>query len=215
MYQQKLFQFSYAISVMSAKREEARKAILHSYMQNTAKSFSLIAKETNASRWTVKRTNEKFIKEKTLVDRPRSGRPKSANWPKLVEKFGRKVLVWQAICQCGQRSRPFFHEGTINTEIYVDQCLKKRLLPFLKSHSKSTIFWPDLATSHYASATLQWYRKNNVRFVEKDFNPPNSPELRPIEKYWALVKAVLRKEGRTAKSLSDFSLLWRSRSKKI
>lgn len=61
---------------MRAKREEKRKAILHFYMQNTAKSFSLIAKETNVSRWTVKRTIEKFINEKTLVDRSRS------RWPK-------------------------------------------------------------------------------------------------------------------------------------
>lgn len=25
-----------------------------------------------------------------------------------VEKFGEKILVWQAICQCGQKSAPFF-----------------------------------------------------------------------------------------------------------
>ena len=42
-----------------------------------------------------------------------------------VEKFGAKVLVWQAICQCGKKTTPFVSTGTINTDIYVKECLTK------------------------------------------------------------------------------------------
>lgn len=133
----------------------------------------------------------------------------------FIEKFGRKVLVWQAICQCGKRSRPLFFEGSINTDVYVNQCMKKGLLPFLKSHNKSTLFWPDLATCHYAGKTLSWYRENNVNFLEKAINPPNVPQLRPIERYWALVKNILRKKGKSATTLQNFSNLWKSASRKV
>ena len=37
---------------------------------------------------------------------------------------------------------------------------------------------------------LKWYADYKVNFVPKMFNPPNTPELRPIEKYWAIMKTV-------------------------
>lgn len=132
-----------------------------------------------------------------------------------IEKFGKKVLVWQAICQCGRRSNPFFYEGCINTDVYVKECLQKRLLPFMRGHNKPTIFWPDLATAHYAKKTLDWFEQNEVQFVAKSCNPPNTPELRPIERYWALVKAVLRKEGKHATCIKNFKKLWVNGSKKV
>ena len=38
---------------------------------------------------------------------------------------------------------------------------------------------------------MEWYAVNNVQVVPKDKNPRNTPELRPIEKYWAIVKRNL------------------------
>lgn len=35
----------------------------------------------------------------------------------FFEKFGKKILVWQAICQCGMTSTPFFTNKTLNAEI--------------------------------------------------------------------------------------------------
>ena len=75
----------------------------------------------------------------------------------------------------------------------MSECLKKRLLPFLKTHNVPTIFWPDLASCHYSKDALEWYKTNGANFVPKDLYPPNSPELRPIEKYWAIMKHELRK----------------------
>jgi predicted transcriptional regulator len=125
-----------------------------------------------------------------------------------VEKFAKKYLVWQAICQCGSRSSPFITTGTINTDIYISECLKKRLLPFMKKHTSSTLFWPDLASCHYSTRTLEWYKANSVEVVPKESNPPNCPELRPIEKYWANIKSKLRKTCQPATSLPDFQRKW-------
>lgn len=107
---------------------------------------------------------------------------------KQKSKFPKKFLVWQAICSCGKRSQSFVTSGTINSEIYIKECLQKRLLPFLRSHNVPTFFWPDLASSHYSKATLKWYEDHGVDFVPKEANPPNCPELRPVERYWALIK---------------------------
>lgn len=132
-----------------------------------------------------------------------------------VEKFGAKYLVWQAICQCGKKSSSFISTGTINAEVYREECLKKRLIPFLKKHDGSTIFWPDLATAHYATTTLNLLRKNNIEFVSKDKNPPNVPQCRPIERYWALIKNNLRKSNQASNDIKDFEIKWKDATKKI
>jgi hypothetical protein len=46
-------------------------------------------------------------------------------------------------------------------------------------------------------------------------NPPNVPQCRPIERYWALVKAILRKKGAVAKIEKDFQLKWTEASQKV
>lgn len=124
-------------------------------------------------------------------------------------KFGKKVLVWQAICQCGMKSIPFFTHQNLNSDIYMKECLQKRLLPLIRKHEGPVLFWPDLASCHYSSSVVQWYKTNNVQFVEKTLNPPNCPEIRPIEKFWALIKAKLRKSFKPAESLEKFKKDWK------
>lgn len=132
-----------------------------------------------------------------------------------MEKFGKKILIWQAICQCGLKSKPYFATGTINAQIYRDECLQKRLLPFIKKHRVPTLFWPDLASCHYSKVTKEWYKANKVDIVEKDMNPPNCPEVRPIERYWALMKRFLQKNTKAATSLPDFKRKWTKASENM
>lgn len=132
-----------------------------------------------------------------------------------IEKFGAKYLVWQAICQCGSRSTAFVTTGTINAEVYVNECLKKRLLPFLRKHDGPTWFWPDLASAHYAHVTLNMLKQNGVDFVPKYMNPPNVPQCRPIERYWALVKNKLRAKEQPAKNMIDFTYKWKKAARAI
>ena len=88
------------------------------------------------------------------------------------------------IAQDGSRSEVFVTTGTINKEIYLNECIKKRLLPFLSKLEAPTLFWPDLAFAHNAKDTIALLNNKNVNFVSKDMNQPNVPQYRPIERYW-------------------------------
>lgn len=117
------------------------------------------------------------------------------------QKFPPRVLMWIAICEDGQFSKPFFmQKGNMNGDLYLKECITKRLLPFVRSKSESeVIFWPDGATAHYKKCVTEFLTGNNIRFVAKMTNPPKVPELRPIEHYWSLLKASVYANGWVAK----------------
>ena len=46
-------------------------------------------------------------------------------------------------------------------------------------------------------------------------NPPNCSRLRPIEKYWAIVKQYLRKICKPPKNIEEFKNRWKTASKKV
>ena len=58
---------------------------------------------------------------------------------------------------------------------------------FIEKHHSSDdyLFWRDLASSHYAKDTISWMNDKTIKFMPKDMNPPNVPQLRPIEKFLA------------------------------
>lgn len=132
-----------------------------------------------------------------------------------IDKFGKKVLVWQAICTCGKTSLPYFTTGTMNGETYRKECIQKRLVALYRDHRIPPLFWPDLASAHYASATLELMKSYDIKFVKKQDNPPNCPELRPIERYWAIIKRYLWDDGREAQSVNEFKKMWSSASRKV
>lgn len=123
------------------------------------------------------------------------------------EKFGRKAMVWQAICECGKFSRPFITTDVMSCQTYIDECLQKRLFPMIRKHKRSVVFWPDLASCHYAKATLKWLKDLNIIIVSKDMNPPNCSEIRSIERFWGFVKAYLRKHVKAADTVKTFERL--------
>ena len=121
-----------------------------------------------------------------------------------TEKFTLKILVWQAICSSGLKSAPFVTRMTLISNLYITECIQKRLLSFINKHRKAVIFWPDLATIHYSKKKMKWYNQNAIEIVPKDANPLNSPEQRVIESYWALVKGILLKSNKSAKDDEEF-----------
>lgn len=124
------------------------------------------------------------------------------------DKFAKKMLIWQALCSCGKKSRAFVTTSTLNADLYTKKCLNDRLLPLINSHKVPTKFWPDLASIHYARSTMAWYEANNVAVIPKRLNPPNCPELRPIEKYWGIVKRKLNKTGGAANTKAIMYQKW-------
>ena len=119
------------------------------------------------------------------------------------EKFPKKVLVWIAISDRGM-SKPLFRPSksvAINSSIYIDECLNKRLLPFIHEYHKDLdyVFWPDLASAHYSMESTTWMNEN-VNYVTKDINPPNVPQARPIENFWGCLSEKVYEGGWQASS---------------
>jgi hypothetical protein len=65
----------------------------------------------------------------------------------------------------------------INEEVYLNECIIKRLVPFInKYHSDGNyVFWLDLASSHYAYSVTDWLEEQKIPFVPKDMNAANLP----------------------------------------
>ena len=108
-----------------------------------------------------------------------------------TKKYEEKLLVWVAISENGISEAFFQPSGlAINKEIYSNECVVKRLKPFIDSHhlDGNYVFWPDLASAHYARLTLETYDSLGIKYVTREMNPPNVPQLRPIEDFWGWLK---------------------------
>lgn len=135
-------------------------------------------------------------------------------WVKL-DKFAKKVMIWQAICSCGLKSKVFVTSSTMTSAVYIKECLQKRLLPFIKQHRSATKFWADLASVHFSKAAMEWYKANSVDVIPKEMNPPNCPQLRPIEKFWAIVKGKLKRSGGYVKDIKSMRSKWNQFAGKV
>ena len=103
-----------------------------------------------------------------------------------------KVMIWVAFSPKGISDIYFApQQSTMDQETYRKECLEKRLFKFIDENYNSReeiIFWPDLASSHYAKKTQEFLTENNIFCVPKDHNPPNAPQIRPIENFFAILK---------------------------
>lgn len=99
---------------------------------------------------------------------------------KQKSKFIKKFLIWQAINEEGNISEPYLSTGRMNQHIYMKECLKKRLILFLKKHHRieDVLFWPDLATCHYAQSIQKFLKTLKVGFLSKDKNPTKEHSVR-------------------------------------
>ncbi|KAJ8920520.1 hypothetical protein NQ315_005389 [Exocentrus adspersus] len=73
-------------------------------------------------------------------------------------KFADKILVWCAISEAGV-SQPYVGrvcDEAITADIYIERCLSK-LRNFINTHNPNdeVMFWPDLASCHYARKERQ------------------------------------------------------------
>lgn len=124
------------------------------------------------------------------------------------DKFAKKAMIWQAICTCGKRSSSYITMSTMKTENYLNECLKKRLLPLIRQHDTPGVFWPDLASVHYSHRVTDWLESEGIEYVKKSCNPPNCPELRPIERFWAQIKRILQKSGSAVSTMPNLKHRW-------
>ena len=71
---------------------------------------------------------------------------------KLKPRFLKEYLIWQALDSLGNISKPSISTSTMNSERYLKDCVKKRLIPFI--NNRDVLFWPDMATCHYSASVF-------------------------------------------------------------
>ena len=135
---------------------------------------------------------------------PNTKIPENIKWVEK-SKFPEKVLVWMAISEKGI-SKPYIKStrGAMDMELYCKKCIRPRLQNFIKKHHSdgNYIFWADLATSHTGGTTTRFLRKLKIPYIPVFENPPNVPQMRPIETFWALLKRKVYSKGWKAKNIN-------------
>ena len=90
-------------------------------------------------------------------------------------KFEKKLLVWVCASEKGMAKPYFVPSGlAVNKHVYLEQCIKKRLTPFINEHHSDGqyLFWPDLASSHYTKIVTEHFEAEGINYVLKTDNPP-------------------------------------------
>jgi hypothetical protein len=77
------------------------------------------------------------------------------------------------------------------------------------------IFWPDLASCHYAKDAMNWYETNQVDVIPKAMNSTNCSQLRHIGQFRAIVKRKLKKSGRSAIDAKQMLQKWNFHAGKV
>lgn len=123
---------------------------------------------------------------------------------KKRKKYAPKILVWMAMSSKGV-SNVYVHKSrqAISTDIYLTECVNKRLLPFVEKYHKNDdyVFWPDKASAHYAGRVICRLQEKNVPVVAKENNPPNVPQARPIETVWSILEQKVYARNWQARNL--------------
>ncbi|KAF2889100.1 hypothetical protein ILUMI_17073 [Ignelater luminosus] len=91
----------------------------------------------------------------------------------------------------------------------------KQFLIWQAMDEYDVLFWPDMATCHYAVQCTEFLKENNVDFVTKVNNASNTPEVQPIEKYWALLKREYAKRKTPAKNLNSFRRIMQTTARNV
>ena len=120
------------------------------------------------------------------------------------EKFPEKVMIWVAFSRRGISNIWVAPKQTsMKADTYIQECLKKRLFKFIDEHYGSRneiVFWPDLASCHYAKETQEFLKSEGIEYVPRDQNPPNSPQIRPIENFFGILKQRVYANNWSAKN---------------
>ena len=82
-----------------------------------------------------------------------------------------KIMVWLAMSPKGVSSPYFVPSGlVVNQEVYLNECIKKRLEPMIKKYysSEGYAFLQDLASSHYANLVQEYLVKKKYTICGKN-----------------------------------------------
>ena len=116
-------------------------------------------------------------------------------------KFKSKLLVWMVVSQKGISSI-YVHRSTIaiKQETYLRDCMRKRLSIVI---TRMTMFYfgQILLSSHDSKQVQEFLQANNIKFVQRQQNPPNVLQAHPIEIIWSLLEQKVYEDVWEAKNL--------------
>jgi hypothetical protein len=94
-----------------------------------------------------------------------------------------KVLLWLAVSEYGVSEPVYFKpKHAVNKKLHISKWLRVLHKFILKHHiNEKIVFWPDLSSAHYAKDMLVRLEELKIEYVPKEENPPNVPQIRPIE----------------------------------
>ena len=113
-------------------------------------------------------------------------RPTTPSIEKPTAKYAFKVMVWGGVWWEG-RTKLCFIDGTVDATYYQHIIEDYLIKPHL---TEELMVLQDGARAHTAKSTLEYADENDVTLLQ---NPPNSPELNPIEKVWGWMKHEIEK----------------------
>ena len=78
-------------------------------------------------------------------------------------------------------------------------------MPFIRKHhlEDEFVFWPDLASSHYAKSVLDYLAGQGIKIVDRQDNPLNLPECRPIKHFWSILKRLVYENNWQAETIGE------------
>lgn len=102
------------------------------------------------------------------------------------------VMVWAGVSATGRTPLVFVEKGVkINAESYLEDILKKHLIPWAHSHygEAECTFQQDSAPAHKAKRTQDWCRLHLPNFIAAEEWPANSPDLNVMDyRAWAILE---------------------------
>ena len=127
-------------------------------------------------------------------------------------------MIWLTVSSKGV-CESYIHRnnGSINADVYLNQCVKSKLIPFIKKHhtNDDIIFWPDLARAHYSKEVLIYFDEASVPIIPKTTNPPKVAQGRPIEDFRGVLVQLIREHNLEAKTTKQLERRIRKILKKI
>lgn len=172
------------------KKLEIRRALGRLYREHLIQGNSGLPTIIMDDETYITQNDEAKFSSKTYYAKDTSTTPEEIRFTGHT-KFPFKVGLWYAVSEYGVSDYYIWNQGmAIDAQKYKIHCLQKRLIPYIKKNCsvKNCIFWPDKASSHYASSVVKYLASKQIPTVLKINNPTNVPQCRPIELLHAEIK---------------------------
>ncbi len=105
-------------------------------------------------------------------------------------KFPTSIHILLLVSSEGHVMPPHYFSENVNKEVYLD-ILWSKVKPWIEETAgeKPYIFQQDSAPAHTSHIVQNWLSDNMQMFWSKEFWPPNSPDLNPMDYYmWGMLE---------------------------